>query len=442
MASYLLSEEIRDNLVSSFNELLDYVQSNSALYKEKFQAIDYRIKSLDDLLKIPMTERSELQKYYPFGHLCKNRKELGAYFETSGSTGNPIPVLSDVGKIKTEAFAQFIDYWMGLLKSKIDLAIVALPYEMNPMGLKYHNALIELGITVIPTSVRTTICHPEKLIRLIHDLKPSLLVGRPMEIMRYAEGMKLLGLEPSDCSVRKIFLTGETMTKAKWNKINQLYGGIEIYSTYGLTELDVGLTSCCANHYHLPNSPNIILEILNSQQKLASEGEIGEIVITSLDKNFAPLIRYRTQDVGIYHINCECNERDTPYVEIVGREMDAKTVDGKIIYPRDIEEIVLSHKDIGCEYQIIYNNGKLILQVEKAFGVSKSETSLEAELLDELNSSLSINPEIRVFEFNELADKFGIAKSKGCRFFDISNINDPDIEKALKINICDGDDFL
>ena len=440
MVSNLLDESIQKNLVNKFNELIEYVMQSSPYYSELYNKMDPKLNSLEDLINIPYTLRKDLYEFYPFGYLCKSKGKLPAYFETSGSTGNPIPVFPDLSTEKTENFAKFLDYWMGIKKSRIDLAIVALPYEMNPMGLKYHSALISLGVTVIPASVRTTLCSPKKLISLIQNLKPGLLIGRPMEIMRYAEGMQLMGIDPKECSIRKIFLTGETMSNAKWERIQELYGGVEIYSTYGLTELDTGLISCSKHHYHLPNSANLIVEIVNDKGEYVGENETGEVIITTLEKGFAPLIRYKTEDIGKFHTNCDCYEFNTPYIELLGRKADRKEYNNTTVFPKDIENILLSDSNIGCEYQMIINDKKLIIKAEKAYGCELNNEEIKNILKNKIEI-LGINPEIEILEFNSIADKFGIAKTKGCRFFDISGMDEKTAEKALKINICNGEDL-
>jgi phenylacetate-coenzyme A ligase PaaK-like adenylate-forming protein len=441
MASNLLDDALKIQLVEKLNDLLSYVLDKSNLYKELYSSKSFKIKDLNDIKSIPYTLRSDIQKFYPFGHLCKERNELAAYFETSGSTGNPIPVLPDLSFTKAESFGEFLDYWMRLKNSKVSIAIVALPYEMNPMGLKYHMALSSMGITVIPASVRNSHCPPEKLIRLMQDLRPSLLVGRPLEIMRYAEGMKLMGIDSESCPIRKIFLTGETMSNSKWKRIEDLYGGAEIYSTYGLTELDTGLVSCSNHHYHLPNSPNLIVEVIDENGNDVAEGVEGEIVITSLDKNLAPLIRYKTEDIGRYYTACGCGEFRTPFVEVIGRKVDRKIIDGVKILPIDIEGILFKNDSVGCEYQLVVNSNKLAIKVEKAFGSDIRDSELSAQLNDKIKAKLGIDPIIEVFGFNELADKFGLAKVKGCRFFDITGLDKENFERLLKINICNGDDL-
>lgn len=441
MASNLLNQSLKEQLTQRLNDILAYVLEHSSLYKEIYAAKKYTISELSDIKGLPYTLRKDIQRFYPFGHLCKRRSELTAYFETSGSTGNPIPVLPDLSTEKAEAFGRFLDYWMGLKNSKVSIAIIALPYEMNPMGLKYHMALSSLGITVIPASVRNSLCPPEKLIRLIQDLRPGLLVGRPLEIMRYAEGMQFFGIKPYECSIRKIFLTGETMSNSKWNRIEKLYGGAEIYSTYGLTELDTGLVSCSKHHYHLPASPNLIVELLDDAGNDVSQGVEGEIVITGLNISFAPLIRYKTEDMGRFYNGCDCGEFQTPYLEVRGRLVDRKIIDGVEVLPVDIENILLEDEDTGCEYQLVVNDNKLTIRIEKAYNSVISNSELGERLKNTVRARFGIDPSVEVLDFNQLADKFGLAKVKGCRFFDVTGLDEIRTKRLLKINICDGEDM-
>lgn len=439
MASNLLSDDKKKRIIEKLNKLIVYATTNSPYYKEKYN--DYvEIQAFDDILCLPFTERDELQEYYPCGHLCVKIEDVDAYFETSGSTGNPLSVIPDMSYEKVAQFGEFLDFWMKLKNDRVYLAIVALPYEMNPMGLKYHISLISQNVTVIPTSVRTTLCPPKKMIRLINDLKPQLIVGRPLEIMRYAEGMKAMNIDSEMSSIRKIFVTGETMSDAKWKRIDDLYGGVDIYSTYGLTELDTGLVSCEQHRYHLPNSTNILVEVLDDSGNMVDEGEKGHVVITNLEQNYSPLIRYRTGDVACYQSRCTCG-MNTPYLKLFGRELDKKLITGKEVFPVEIEEIIFSMDEVGCEYQLVYNEGLLKINVERAIDDNSTKESLEKKITERVYDKLGINCEVFVFEFNELADKFGISRAKGCRFIDVTGMNEDERMKALRINVCSGNEL-
>lgn len=441
MASYLLDHKIIQIIIQKLNNLVEYVKNNSEYYKCKYSNENYYVKEYKDIKRIPYVIREELQEYYPYGHLCVALAEVEAYFETTGSTGNPLSVLPDMSMIKASKFGEFINYWMNLQNDKINLAIVALPYEMNPMGLKYHYSLVSQGVTVIPASVRTTLCPPRKVIKLIKDLRPQLLVGRPLEIMRYAEAMEYMGMSADCCSIRKIFLTGETMSDAKWKRINNLYGGIDIYSTYGLTELDTGLISCEEHNYHLPNASNIIVEVVDEYGNDVQEGEMGNIIMTNLEKNFSPLIRYKTGDCGKYYKQCSCG-MNTPYIKIYGRKVDEYEIDGVRVFPLDIEQILLESEELGCEYQLVVDNGELKIKAEKNLKSTKNTILLEKEIVERIHKVLGISCTVNVVEFNKLSDKFGIAKTKGCRFVDITEMDEETRERALKINVCDGKDLL
>ena len=438
MVSNLLNSKIKGQMLDRINQIVLFAQRNSKLYAALYGNKPYELTEIEDIEKIPFLRREELAKYYPFDHLCVDKNHIISYFETTGTTGHKIPVVPNLSYEKMSDFGLFLDFWMNIKNEKIKIAMVALPYEANPMGLKYHMALNSLNVTTIPVSVRNILCPPYKVITLIKDLEPDLLVGRPLEVMRYGEYLEVAHI---DSSLRKIFLTGETMSENKWRRIDELYGGVDIYSTYGLTELDTGLISCSQHHYHLPNSASLVVEIIDEYGKAVREGELGEIVITNTEMNFAPMIRYKTGDLGKFFSSGDC-EFDTPYVEIMGREVDLKQIDGRLTFPVEIENTLYSLPDTGCEYQLIINNNKLKIKIEKANRSNILKADLAYEIASLLYQKLSIHADVEVFEFNTLADKLGIAIAKGCRFVDITNLSSEEVENAIRINLCEGDKLI
>jgi phenylacetate-CoA ligase len=417
---------------------LEYASTNNEYFRNKYSVSELPL-TMAQLRGIPLLLREEVQAAYPFGLICRNLRSIPTYYETSGSTGGPIPVFPDADESRDEQLAAYFDHWMGLRDGKVGYAMVALPYEMNPMGLKFHHVLQVLGITVIPVGVRSCLSPPAKVIELLSKLRPGLLVGRPLEIMRYAECMRMLGKQPQTSSVRKIFLTGETMSDAKFKRISDAYGGAEIYSTYGLTELDVGLTTCAQNRYHLPEGDSLIVEVLNESAASAGEGEEGAVVITSLRKSIVPYIRYRTGDVARYFSECDCGA-GTPYLELRGREADRKIVNGKSIFPVDVEEIILSDPRVGCEYQLLIDESGLTIHLEADIDQNLHK-ECEAQMQGKILRTLGVHAAVNIGAHNSIADKFGIAKTKGCRFVDVTGMNSSDRARLQRINVCSGEDL-
>ncbi|KTD21415.1 Phenylacetate-coenzyme A ligase [Legionella lansingensis] len=439
MSSLFLSEDDQKILCDRFNELVKHVKENFAFYKRFYGDIEQtEIHSLSDLARFPL-----IDKHVPGISTLADEvlaKNPPAYFETSGTSGNPFPVIPDLGPERGGEFANFIFDWLGLDKTEVKRAIIALPFEMNPIGIKYFAALTKAGITAIPVGVKTLLCPPKKVLELFDRLKPELLIGRPLETLRYAQAMKAQGKDPSKSSIKKIILTGEIISKSKCKRISHLYGGASVHGVYGLTELDSGgLVACSKHQYHLPSKPYLVVELLKDDFKtpVQNEGEIGNIVLTNTHRNYMPLLRYKTGDFGTLHFNCGC-EYDTPVINVLGRSADLIRCkkSGKSVFPIQIEEILFQYDEIGCEYQIISRNGAVELRIELTEMLDQDKTTTLVERLKaDITRQLSIEiAAIQVFNPDQLASKLGIAKAKAGTLYVLDGLSDEEIAERLQIN--------
>lgn len=328
MSSIFLGSPQQTVLCERFNLLVDYVEQNFSYYKELYRNLELKhINTLSEIVEFPLTDKKSEAINCLIHQVLDNNPP--AYFETSGTSGHPFPVIPDFSIDKSIEFARFISEWLQLDTYRVKRAIVALPFEMNPIGMKYFFALNHLKITVIPTGVRTHLCPPQKVLEIIQRLSPELLVARPLETLRYAEAMLAQGIDPTQTSIKKIILTGEIISKSKFKRISEMYGNVDVYGVYGLTEIDSGgLVSCSKYQYHLPSKPYLIVELLKDDFKtpITRKGDIGNLVLTNTHQNYMPLLRYKTGDVGRLEQSCDC-EYNTPVINVLGRYSDAISID-------------------------------------------------------------------------------------------------------------------
>lgn len=437
MSSLFLKQAQQAILCDLFNQLLDYGKENFLFYKkfyEKFAAIH----SLDELCQLPFTDKKSAEINLLVNQVLANNPP--AYFETSGTSGTPFPVIPDFRIEKSNEFAQFISEWLDLNNNPIKKGLIALPFEMNPIGLKYFFALNQLGITAIPTGVRTHLCPPAKVLEIIQRLSPELLIARPLETLRYAEAMLANGISPQKSSIKKIILTGEIISKSKFKRIQDLYGNAEVYGVYGLTELDSGgLVSCSQHQYHLPSKPYLIVELLKDDfmTPVTQEGDIGNLILTNTHQNYMPLLRYKTGDLGRLKHHCEC-EYDTPVINVMGREADAIYVNQKQIFPIELEDWLFQYDQISCDYQIITDNGHVDLRIELLTSLDQSTyTAFANQLRDDAITRFGLSiRHIEIFMPGHLANKLGIAKQKAGVLYSLDGLNDEHKSDKLQINYC------
>ncbi|STX50999.1 Phenylacetate-coenzyme A ligase [Legionella busanensis] len=440
MASIFLEKKDQTELVDKLNNLMKYMTENFSAYKSYIDSpVNTQIECLEDLVKFPILDKKE-SVALQLSKEVLDRNPL-AYFETSGTSGSPFPVIPDFATNRSQEFADFINEWLDLDNHPIKRAVIALPFEMNPVGLKYFLALNQLNIMSIPVGVRTHLCPPKKVIDIFERLKPELLIARPMETLRYAEAMETQGLDPKKSSIKKIILTGEIVSKAKFDRISQRFGGADVHSVYGLTELDSGgMVSCHKHQYHLPSKPYLVAELLQDDFKtpVMNDGDIGNIVLTNTHQNYMPLFRYKTGDYGVLKKQCNCNQFQTPIINLLGRSSDKISYNDKVIFPIQIEDIIFQFDQIASDYQIISSQGEISLRLEwlnKHYDPKEVE-AVKDEIQANIFNQLGINlDDIQILETGKLYNKLGIAKSKAGTLVQLDKESNPDaIKAALEIN--------
>jgi len=437
MSSYHLSLSEQEILSDRLNNLVRYLLENFVFYQDAFKSVEkITIDSLADMANFPT-----LDKLHP-GVLTLVNQVLAntppAYFETSGTSGNPFPVIPDLGSERSIEFANFIAEWLSLGDCKINRAVIALPFEMNPIGLKYLMALNRLNITAIPVGVKTHLCSPKKVLDVFQRLQPELLIARPLETLRYAEAMIAEGINPATSSIKKIIMTGEIVSQAKFERISRLYGGADVRCVYGLTEVDSGgLVSCSRYQYHLPSIPYLMVELLKNDFKtpVTEEGEVGHILLTNTHKNYMPLFRYKTGDFGKLQHNCGC-EFKTPVINVMGRHSDCIEYQGCQIFPIEIENVLFRRDELASDYQIISDHGEIRLRLELMYALKPDAINL---LTDQIRTDIYNELGIKIHDIDllmpgELANKLGIAKNKAGTLYRLDGLSKHQKEACLKVN--------
>jgi phenylacetate-CoA ligase len=434
-------DELNSAKLENLRSQIRVLKETSQFYRVKFRSVDPQsIATIDDLASLPYTSNQEIRDAGPFGLLLDGAMPE-AYFESSGTTGQPTVGFPDLSHEKAKSFADFLDGWMGLRNERIKRALVSLAYEMNPTGSRFQMALPYAGVTVIPSGVRSTICPPEKILSLITTLKPDALFSRPFEVLRMADGLRQLGVEAGDTSVRKVFVLGEPISKNKWRRMRSAWDDADLYAHYGLTEVDTGLHSCSNGYYHAPASPFSHFSLVDAQLKpVVKDGTRGEIVISVLKKAHAPLVNYRTGDLATkLSGRCACGS-DHPRYDIIGRQADGIELGGKTVFPIEVEELVYGVEDVGNEYLfILKDGGELLLLLERAFGSRKTPEEIALDVAERARSGLGIEVGVTVKEYGTIADKLGIAKKKGARFTDLRGLDAETRRDELRVNVVDSD---
>jgi len=339
-----------------------------APYREKMNKAGVKpedIKSLDDIRRLPFTYKDDLRDNYPFGMFTVTKKELVRIHASSGTTGKPTVVgytKKDMGSW-TECVSR-IAVLGGA--SNEDVAQICFGYGMFTGALGLHYGLENIGASVIPASSGNT----QKQIMYMKDFATSLIVATPSYALHIAEIAKEMGIDPStDLQVRIALLGGEGLTEPMREEMHRLWGeDMLITQNYGMSELiGPGVSGECQmlQGMHI-NEDHFIPEIIDSDTgELLPLGEKGELVITCINKEALPLIRYRTKDITRLSAKpCRCGRTTIRMENLSGRSDDMLIIRGVNVFPTQIEEVLLKVPEIGPHYEIIVDRKNYLDTVE------------------------------------------------------------------------------
>lgn len=330
--------------------------------QEKLKTVGVKpgdIRTLSDLSKLPFTGKDDFRSNYPFGLFAVPSREIVRLHASSGTTGKP----TVVGYTK-----QDMETWKELIARLVtmagvtdgDVAQIAFGYGLFTGAFGLHQGLEHIGASVIPMSSGNT----QKQIMIMQDFGTTTLVSTPSYALHMGEVAMEMGIDPAkDLQLKWGLFGGEGSTEAMRREINQVFG---LFATenYGMSELiGPGVSGECLalNGMHI-NEDHFIPEIIDPETgAVLGEGEVGELVITTITKEALPILRYRTKDItSLHYETCDCGRTTVRMSKIQGRSDDMLIIGGVNVFPSQIEEVLLNCEGIGAHYQIkVYKQGHL-----------------------------------------------------------------------------------
>jgi phenylacetate-CoA ligase len=412
-------EELRQIQGIRLKETVTRVYNNTPFYRKKMDEMGITpddINSIDDIVKLPFTNKTDLRDNYPFGLNAVPMSEIVRIHASSGTTGNP----TVVGYTKKD-----LQVWTDCLSRcmtaygarKSDIFHVAYGYGLITGGLGVHYGAENIGASVIPMSSGNT----EKQIKLMHDFGSTCLCCTPSYALFIADFIKDSGIDRKDFKLKIGIFGAEPWTENMRKEIQEKLG-IKAYDIYGLSEIagpGVGYeceqqngTHLCEDHYY----PEIIDPVSGKQKPL---GEQGELVFTHLTKEGMPLLRYRTKDLT--HLNyekCECGRTAVRMGRILGRSDDMLIIRGVNVFPSQIESVILELPEFEPHYMIYVNRVNNTDQIElhvEARAESYSDNmadmiELNKKISHRLNSVLGLSVKVKIVEPRTLERSMGKAK--------------------------------
>lgn len=329
------------------------VYDNVPIYRERMDAAGIKpgdIRGIDDITKLPFTQKQDLRDTYPYGMFAVPMEEVVRLHASSGTTGKQIVV---------GYTAHDLDLWAdscarqlcAVGATKADKIHVAYGYGLFTGGLGLHGGVEKLGATVIPVSSGNT----ARQITILKDFGSDIICCTPSYAMYIAEEMEKEGIDTASLPLRAGIFGAEPWTEEMRRQIEQKLN-IKAYDIYGLTEIigpGVAYECSAQNGMHV-NEDHFIIEIINPLTgEHMPDGEQGEIVFTCITKEAFPLIRFRTKDIGVItREKCSCGRTFVRMSKPRGRTDDMLIIRGVNVFPSQIEAVLLT-LGFSPNYQLI-----------------------------------------------------------------------------------------
>ena len=388
---------------------VNHAYQNCSFYRDSFDQAGVApgdIKSLDDLRRLPFTGADDFRRGYPYPLKSVSQEDIVRIHASSGTTG----------KRKVVCYTQKdIDDWLDMFARCYEMAgldagdkvQICVGYGVWTAGVGFQLGCERFGAMAIPSGPGNL----EMQMTFLQDFGTTVLCCTASMALLVAQEVKKRGLRNS-LQLKKIIAGSERTSAAMRSKIMELLGVEEYYDIPGLTELygpGTGLSCQCSENIHYW-ADYYILEILDPETlEPVAPGEVGEMVYTTLGKEAAPLIRYRSRDlVRLIPELCPCGCILPRHSPILGRSDDMFVIRGVNVYPSELDIILSSIKNIGSEYQVLLerrDDGKdyMILKVERGEGVAESLDERSArEIHARVRTEIMVAPIIEIVAYNEL----------------------------------------
>lgn len=343
---------------------------NSPFYKQRFEEIGLKpedIKSLDDIRKIPFTTKADLRDTYPFGMASVPLRECTRLHSSSGTTGTPTVILHTQKDLEEWANQVARNLWMVGLRPD-DVFQNSSGYGMFTGGLGFQYGAERMGMLTIPAAAGNSL----RQIKFMTDFGTTALHAVPSYVTRLYEVMQSAGVDPrKDTKLKVLAIGAEPHSEEQRRRIEEMMG-VKAYNSFGMSEMcgpGVGFECQEQNGLHFWEDYYIVEIVDPETLEPVADGEIGELVLTSLCREAMPLLRYRTRDLTrVLGRGCPCGRNHVRIDRMRGRSDDMMVLRGVNIFPIQIEKILMTFPELANNYLITLttdaDNDNMTVEVE------------------------------------------------------------------------------
>ena len=378
---------------------------NSPFYKQRFAECHLRpedIKTLEDLQKIPFTTKQDLREHYPFGLAAVPLEKVVRLHSSSGTTGTPTVILHTQKDLDewANAVARCL-YMVGLRPT--DVFQNSSGYGMFTGGLGFQYGAERLGMLTVPAAAGNT----KRQLKFMRDFGTTALHAIPSYAARIYEVMQEEGMDPRrDTKLKTLIIGAEPHSEEQRKRIENMLG-VKAYNSFGMSEMcGPGVAFECPeqNGLHIWEDYYIVEIIDPETLEPVPEGEVGELVLTTINREGMPLLRYRTRDLTrILPGECPCGRHHKRLDRMQGRSDDMIILKGVNIFPIQIEKILMQFKELGTDYLItletMESNDEMTVEVE--WGQEFTDDygymqKLTREITRQLKDEILLTPRVRL----------------------------------------------
>lgn len=390
-------------------------------YKKSFDEAGFdprSVKSLDDVARIPFVQKQDLRDAYPYGMLAVPLKDVREIHMSSGTTG-----IATVGaytehdiKIWGECFSRAVDYAHG---DENDVMQICYGYGLFTGGLGAHYGSISAGCATIPISAGNT----ERQIRILREMGPTILACTPSYAMHIADTAIEMGLDPARDFNLRAGIHGAEPFSDNFRRDLERKLGYRVLDIYGLTEtMGPGVAIECWEQQGLHIAEDHFYpEIINPETgEVLPDGEWGELVITTLDREASPVVRYRTRDITrIIPGECPCGRTHRRIDRIHGRTDDMLIIRGVNVFPSQIEDVMKTFPEMSSWYQIEVDTDHRSLDIVTLKAEPNPDVDLDSiadidrlqkRISAALKAALSVGVKVKLVEPKSIPRSEGKAK--------------------------------
>ena len=365
----LSREEIETLQLERLKETVAHCM-NSPFYKKRFEEAGLTvddIKTLDDIRKIPFTTKQDLRDTYPFGIASVPLEQCTRLHSSSGTTGNPTVILHTSQDLDEWANQVARNLWMVGLRPT-DVFQNSSGYGMFTGGLGFQYGAEKMGMLTVPAAAGNSL----RQINFIKDLGTIAIHAVPSYLTRLKEVMDQEGVDPRRDTKLKIFAIGaEPHSEEQRKRIEDMFG-VKAYNSFGMSEMcgpGVGFECKEQNGLHFWEDYYIVEIVDPDTLEPVPDGEIGELILTTLRREAMPLLRYRTRDLTrVLGRTCACGRNHVRIERMKGRSDDMMVLKGVNIFPIQIEKILMQFPELASNYLITLttdaDNDSMTVEVE------------------------------------------------------------------------------